>query len=411
MSEQQNVPAVNEDEINLLDYVLVIWKYKKLIGIIFFCAVFGSAIISLCMQKSYMSAVTFLPPDTWFTGGEYLSSAGGIPSGGMSMLSVKKGGPRQDLFIVILKSRTLREGIIEQFKLRDYYRCADTENTIKRLAAATKITTLTEGGVSVGVIDKNPQMAADIANSYIMHLERLAVKLSAGAISRQRQFIVEQLEKARRNLGESEDALKKFQEKYRAVSLAQQSAGAISAAAQIKGEIIAAEVQLEGIKNFAKESHPEVIKINRRIKELKQQLADAQYSSGMDLPSADGGLGHAQREIYLPVAKVPRLGLELKRLTRDVTIQETVYTLLNQELERAKIAEVRDTLVVQVLDRAVPPTQRFKPARSRIVLMSGMVSIIMGVFIAFALEYLLKQIGEYRLKHAGSKGPVGVGAS
>lgn len=408
MSEQQNVPAVNEDEINLLDYALVIWKYKRLIGIIFFCAVFGSAIISLLMQKKYMSTATFLPPDTWFTGGEYLSSAGGIPGAGMmgsgmSMFSAKKGGPRQDLFISILKSRTLREDIIEQFKLRDYYHCTDIEGTLKHLATVTKITTLQEGGVSVGVIDKNPQMAADIANSYITHLERLAVKLGAGAISRQRQFIVDQLEKARRNLNESEDTLKKFQEKYRAVSLSQQSAGAISAAAQIKGEIIAAEVQLEGIKNFAKESHPEVIKINRRIKELKQQLADAQYSSGMDLPSADGGPGHAQKEIYLPVAKVPRLGLELKRLMRDVTIQETVYTLLNQELERAKIAEVRDTLVVEVLDRALPPLQRFKPQRSKIVLVSGFVSIFMGIFTAFAWEYILKQIGIYRSSHANNK--------
>ena len=55
MSEQQNVPTINEDEINLLAYAQVIWKRKILIGIIFFCAVFGSAIISLFMQKMYSS--------------------------------------------------------------------------------------------------------------------------------------------------------------------------------------------------------------------------------------------------------------------------------------------------------------------------------------------------------------------
>ena len=407
MSEQQNIPTINEDEINLLDYVQVIWKRKVLIGIIFLCAVSGSAIMSLLMQKVYKSAVTFLPPDTWFTGNEYLSGAGDVPGGGggigLAMLSPKGGGPRQDLFISILKSRTLKEDIIEQFKLRDYYQREDIEQTIRCLEAVTKITTSTEGVVSVQVIDKSPQMAADIANSYITHLERIAVKLGAGAISRQRQFIVEQLKKTEIALEESEEALKKFQEKYRAVSIDQQSAGAITAAAQIKGEIIAAEVQLDGIKGFAKESHPEVIKLNRRIKELKQQLADAQYSSGLELPSTGGGSGHTQKEIYLPVAKVPRLGLELKRLTRDVTIQETVYTLLYQELEKAKIAEVRDTLVVQVLDRAIPPIQRFKPQRSKIVLVSGFMSIGMGIFIAFAREYILKQINIYRLKYSNNK--------
>ena len=414
MSEQENMPASGADEINLLAYAQVIWKRKILILIIFFCAVFGSAVMSLFMQKMYKSAVTFLPPDTWFTGGEYLSSVGGVPGGGGGGGFAgfgRKGGPRQDLFFSLMKSSTLREGIVEQFKLKDYYRCSDIEKTKSRLGGATKIATMAEGVISVEVIDKDPQMAADIANSYVPHLERLAVKLGAGAISRQRQFIAEQLAKVEIKLRDSEDALKKFQEKYRAISIGQQSSNAISAAAQIRGEIIAAEVQLEGLKDFARESHPDVIKLNRRIKELKQQLADAQYSSGLELPSVDGDSGHSQKEIYLPVAKVPRLGLELKRLTREVTIQETVYSLLNQELERAKIAEVRDTLVVQVLDRAVPPTQRFKPARSRIVLMSGMVSIIMGIFLAFALEYILKQIAVYRLKQSAIKGPVGIGAS
>lgn len=416
MSEQENMPAPGPDEINLLAYAQVIWKRKILILIIFFCAIFGSAIMSLFMQKMYKSAVTFLPPDTWFSGSEYLDSVGGVPGGGGGGVGGlagfgRKGGPRQDLFLSLMKSGTLREEIIEQFKLKDYYRCSDIERTKNRLGGATKITTMPEGVISVEVIDKDPQMAADIANSYVPHLERLAVKLGAGAISRQRQFIAEQLVKAEIKLRDAEDALKKFQEKYRAVSITQQSSNAISAAAQIKGEIIAAEVQLEGLKDFAKESHPDVIKLNRRIKELKQQLADAQYSSGLELPSVDGDSGHSQKEIYLPVAKVPRLGLELKRLTREVTIQETVYSLLNQELERAKIAEVRDTLVVQVLDRAVPPTQRFKPARSKIVLMSGIVSIIMGVFLAFTLEYILKQIDVYRLKRSGNKDMVGVGVS
>ncbi len=404
MSEQQNLPAINEDEIDLLAYVQVIWKRKALIGIIFLCAVLGSVIISLFMQKMYKSAVTILAPDTWFTGSEFLSSGMGAPGGGgLAMLSGRKGGPRQDIFVSIMKSRIMREDIAEQFNLRDYYRCNNIETTLRRLEAATKITILNEGVISVAVVDKNPQMAADIANSYAIHLGRLAVKLGAGAISRQRQFLSEQLAKTEINLRESEEVLKKFQEKYRAVSIDQQSAGSISAAAQIKGEIVAAEVQLEGIRDFAKESHPEVIKLNRQIKELKQQLADAQYSSGMELPSTGGGSGHSQKEIYLPIAKVPRLGLELKRLMRDVAIQETVHTLLTQELEKAKIAEVRDTLVVQVLDRAVPPIQRFKPARSKIVLMSGIVSIVMGAFIAFALEYILKQIDVHRLKYPNNK--------
>ena len=51
MLEQENMPASGADEINLLAYAQVIWKRKILICIIFFCAVVGSVIMSLNMQK------------------------------------------------------------------------------------------------------------------------------------------------------------------------------------------------------------------------------------------------------------------------------------------------------------------------------------------------------------------------
>jgi len=399
--------TMNEEEIDLLAYLQVIWKRKRLIGCMFLCAVLGSAFVSLNMTKLYKSQVSFLPPDTWFTGSEFLSGVTGTPNvstgGGLGASLTRKGGPRRDLFIALMTSNALREKIVDQFKLNDYYHITDVEKTKKRLASVTKISTSSEGVIAVEVIDKNPQMAADIANSYVTYLEHLAVSLSAGAISRQRRFIAEQLAISETNLNEAEEALKNFQEKYRAVAIGQQSTNAMSAAAQIKGEIIATEVQLEATKGYAKESHPDVIKLNRRIKELKQQLAHAQYSSGMRLPSADGESDHDQKEIYLPVAKVPRLTLELKKLTRNVNVQEAVYNMLYQELEKAKIAEVRDTLVVQVLDRAVPASSRFKPARSKIVLMSGMLSIILGIFTVFALEYILKQMDNNRLKCANKE--------
>jgi uncharacterized protein involved in exopolysaccharide biosynthesis len=88
----------------------------------------------------------------------------------------------------------------------------------------------------------------------------------------------------------------------------------------------------------------------------------------------------------VPFAKVPEVGLELVRLTRDVKIQEVLVTLLTQQLEQARIAEARDTPVVQVLDRAVPAERYTRP---RAVLNGGlaaMVGLVFGALLAVVLE-------------------------
>ena len=54
-------------------------------------------------------------------------------------------------------------------------------------------------------------------------------------------------------------------------------------------------------------------------------------------------------------------GLELVRLTRDVKIQETLVTLLTQQLEQARIVEAKDIAVVETLDRGVPAERPSKP--------------------------------------------------
>ena len=58
----------------------------------------------------------------------------------------------------------------------------------------------------------------------------------------------------------------------------------------------------------------------------------------------------------MPFSKVPEVGLELARQTRALKVQETLVTLLAQQLEQAKINEAKDMPNVQVLDRAVPAT-------------------------------------------------------
>jgi uncharacterized protein involved in exopolysaccharide biosynthesis len=89
----------------------------------------------------------------------------------------------------------------------------------------------------------------------------------------------------------------------------------------------------------------------------------------------------------VPFARVPELGLELVKLAREVKIQEVLVTLLTQQLEQARIAEARDTPVVQVLDRAVAAERPSRPRAGRNAAIAGVVTLVLSLSLAVALEH------------------------
>ena len=299
--------------------------------------------------------------------------------------------PNRDLLISVLKSRLIAKDVVERFNLKERYKTIALEEVVEAAKNIPKVSATKEGLIEIKVEDTDPKMAADMANFYVERLDGLVSKFGTTAVSRQRRFISGQLEKTGKELKAAEEELRAFQEKNRAVSIGQQASGAIEAAAGLKGEIVASEVQLQVMRNFATESNPDVIRLTRRIGELKRQLGQAQYSAGLDLPALTDNPGHPQKEIYVPTAKMPKLGLELARLTRDLKVQETVYTLLTQQFEQAKIAEAQDSPVVQVLDRAVPAIYKSKPKIKLNMALAGAVSLFLGIFLAFLLEYVERQ--------------------
>ncbi|MBI4527083.1 MAG: hypothetical protein HY695_25080 [Deltaproteobacteria bacterium] len=392
MTEVQNPRSFGDDEVNLVDYWRVIWKRRRWITVLFSTSVIAALVFSIFSPKIYESTATILTPKEGAIGGGLLTTlAASGAAQQLTGLSVPSLTPNRDIFMGVLKSRTIAQNVVEQLKLRDYYKAQNLEDAIKEAQGATEISISREGVISVKVEDKDPKLAAQIANAYMEHLDRLVSQFGTGTAGRQRRFIAEQLEKTQKDLVAAEDNLKRFQEKNRAVSIGAQAQGAIEVAARLKGEIVASEVQLQVMRGFATDFNPEVMRLTGKIGELKRQLAQAQYGAGLDLPAVTNNPGHPQKELFVTPARVPQVGLQLARLTRDVKVQETVYTLLTQQLEQAKIAEAQDTPVVQVLDRAVPAIRKSKPKTTLNMALAGAMSLFFGVFLAFCFEYVEKQ--------------------
>ena len=84
----------------------------------------------------------------------------------------------------------------------------------------------------------------------------------------------------------------------------------------------------------------------------------------------------------------PSLQLSFERLQREVEIQKGIYLTLKQQLELAKIEEVQEASIVQVLDRPQAPLGLSNKKLKRSVLLAGFLGLGLGALLGFARSSL-----------------------
>lgn len=384
-----------EREVNIRDYFKVIVKWRRLIAFNTAVITILTVVISLVLPKRYTATATLLPPveQTEILGISSFLGTGGL--GGMARMAGLPGmATPSDLFARILKSRKVMEGVIEECNLMQEYKAGTIEEALRKLGGATALELSPEALISISVDANAPVLAADIANSYVDELDKFNREVNMTRGKKNRIFIEKRLEKVEQDLKAAEESLRVFQQIHKTVSLDDEVSAAIQAASTLKAEIIAKEVQLGVLKEYATEENPQVKDLKSEISQLKRQLREIEFGSKSQGSDSRFGAGFS-----VPFARLPEVGLELARLMRDAKIQETVFELLTQQYEQAKIVEVRDTPTVQVLDAAVPPDKRSSPQRRRLVMIGFIFSLFVGVGLSFFLEYVEKlqaRPGEYQ---------------
>ncbi len=382
-----------EREVNIRDYFKVIVKWRRLI--VFNTAVITilTVVISLVLPKKYTASATLLPPVEQ----PEILGIGSLLGGGLGAVASMAGLPgmatASDVFVKILKSRRVMERVIQKCNLMDEYGAETLEEAVISLKGATSPEVSPEGLIIVYVDAKTAVLAAKIANSYIDELDRFNTEVNMTRGKRNRMFIEDRLEQVKEDLSAAEESLKVFQQEHKTVSLDEEVKAAIVAAGNLKAEIIAREVQLGVLREYATDQSPPIKSLRSEIAQLNHQLKKIEYGSKSKSPDTKFGAGFS-----VPFAKLPAVGLELVRLMRAAKIQEVVFELLTQQYEQAKIMEARDTPTIQVLDRAVPPERRSFPQRRKLVMVGFIFSLFVGIGLAFFFEYVEKlqgRPGEY----------------
>jgi uncharacterized protein involved in exopolysaccharide biosynthesis len=360
-------------EINLLDYLLVLSKNFRITIKIILVTFVLSCILTLLMPDIYTATARIIPPNN------DRSSLTGVLAGIDGVASLFNGaaiGPTPDLYVGMLKSRTIADAIIDRFELMQIYNCTARHNTYKALNENVKVELIKKSGIiSISVNDKDPIRAAAIANAYIEELRRLKVKLNLTSSGQERSFLANRLDVVRQELDRTEQQLRDFQVRNKAIHLDEQANNLIEAAAKLKAELANKEVQLGMLLTYQTGRNPEVRAVREGITRINEQIRRLEPSQ----ESKDNSGAH-----FFTTTNVPDLAVQYARLLREFKTQEALYELLTQQYELAKVSEAKSDVTIDVLDEAVAPDRKSKPQRGVIVLgatFGAAVFTMIGVFV------------------------------
>lgn len=369
---------------NLFDYWDVLVARRAVIAWFLLLGTVLSLGISLLLPNIYESTSSVLPQLESKEGGALAALLTTTGAAGMAQ-NLGLGLPGMpttptDVFVSILKSRLMADEVIKTFNLMDRYREKTMVDTRKELEDHLRITVTKEKVIKIAVEDEDPQVAADMANFYVTHLDRLNRTVTVSKAGQNRAFLERRLHETMESMARAEEALRDFQAKNKTVAVEAQAKVMIEAAAMIQGQITAQEVQLQVMGSYLSPDNPDLARIRSNVEELKKQLAI--MGSGKDAKGTLSG-----ERLHPAMTAVPDLALQFGRLFRQVKVQETLFTLLTSQHEQAKIAEARDTPTVQVLDQAVPADKRTRPRILLNVAVAGVLALVIGIFLAFFLDY------------------------
>jgi uncharacterized protein involved in exopolysaccharide biosynthesis len=344
----------------MIEQLRVLWRGR---GLLFRACVLGALLslgLALLIPNRYEATAQLMPPDGQSSSGMAMLSAlaGRAGSfGGLAgdMLGVRNSGA---LFVGILESRTVQDRLVEQFDLRRAYGAARVEDARNTLAGETRITEDRKSGIiAITVTEHDAHRAAALAQGYINALDLLVEQVSTSSARRERVFLEERLRAVKVDLDGAAQRFSEFASKNTAIDIPAQSKAMVEAAATLQGQLIAGESELRGLESMYTEQNVRVRAARARVAELRAQLGKL----GGDGSSYGGS--KSDSSLYPAIRQLPLLGVTYADLYRQTRIQETVFELLTQQYELAKVQEAKEVPSVKVLDAAVVPTKKSYPPR------------------------------------------------
>jgi tyrosine-protein kinase Etk/Wzc len=356
---QVRTEQAEEQSIDLGPVLRTLYRGRKTLIVVVAVTLVLALAAAYIIPPGYTSTASFVPPNA-----SVGSSGAAALAGQLSQLSGLGAGilggvkSTSDLYVGILKSRSIASEIVDRFDLKRVYKVKKESQAEKDLESNSKFEVGTKDPiVTISISDRNPTRAHDLANAYLDALKEKNGELALTESSQRRLFFGQQLAKEKDNLEDAEVALKETEEKTGLIAPAGQTSAELQAIAQTRAQIAVRQVELSALRQSSTEENPDVIRLQSEIADLQSQLAKLQT-----------GNNNKRLSGAIPTSKVPELQLDYVRKEREVKYHELLFEMLARQYEVARLDEARNAPLVQVLDSASYPDSKSSPPRKLLVL-------------------------------------------
>ena len=375
-----------EEGLSLLDLLLVLARRKRLIfRVTALLAVAGIA-ASLLMTEIYDSSSRILNPVQKSSVLNLMEQQAGAVA---DLLSV---GEKGNVYVSMLKSRNVQDRVLDRFAPKNWRDLAGPGKEMKRkdlvgeFIGELAVTAEKDNTILVTVSYTDQGKVADIANAYVEELQILANEFVLSEAAQRRGYFEAELGKARKALSDTEARFREYQEKTGVYMGEAQLTANIQNRINMRAQIAAKEIQLRSLLSYATRQNPEVVKLQKEITGLKEEIARLEEDPGTGDPlNPQGGM--------------PAARFEYLEKYREWKFQEILYNTLLKLFETARLDEAYTPVVIQVLDRAVTPEQRSSPNRKLIVVLAAFLGFFLSVFLAFVAEAWKRASEDPEQKH------------
>jgi capsule polysaccharide export protein KpsE/RkpR len=326
----------------------------------------AGAILGLVIPGRYSSSARIIPPQQIQSSVATLSNQlGAIGFTGL-------GGLRNpsDVHVHLLRSDTVARALAQRFQLAHHYGVDTFEDVQRKLESRSKIRMSRDGLVVVRVTDRDPKLAAALANAYVEELHKLVERLGMQESAERRRFMESKVAEVSKSLEEKELGFRAFQEKVGALKVEGQLEQTFFTMGGLRANIMMREVALRALSASATPENPVYRNIEAEIAGLRAQLQKLENNPHVQNP-----------KFVIPANLAPGLALEYIRRLRELKFEEAMYQVMVKQVEFARIEDTKGFPQFLVVDPARPATKRDFPTQPMIVLITTVLGLCVAVFL------------------------------
>ena len=366
----------DKEGINILDYLVIFVKYKKLlVGMTFIIMVLSYTIIYFEVEEQYTAEAIIIPSDD--------NSFSGIAGllGDLKNFPIGLGGasnPEIGIYNTIIYSRSCGEEIINRFDLISDYHLQekvdkDFEKALEILKSNINAGETDDGAYIIKVTMFSPKKAANITNYIIKYLNEKIISLKIQKSINNREFLSRQLDDIKSKLKEAEDSLKYIQQTSGLMEPEEQFKGIMSAYSKIQSQLISKQIEKSILEKILEEDSPKLKHVNIEVVEYQRKVDKLRKIGD-------------QNGLLLSLDSLPEKSMEYYRQYRNVEINSALLKVILPLYEQSKFEEQKNIPVLQIIDDAKPPAKKSFPPRSILTLLIGF-----GSFVLFFSLILIRE--------------------